>query len=149
MTRFLKNWIDTHDFWWMSFPVNRSQKCPRNLPIRVNTLILEWKRFRRIKFSNKISTTFICTISPKWRDEEMANNKIMLHFIICKQLKFSISDRKNKQKSTAWSRENSSCEVQNQISDQEKVIFIVPSKVKSHWTKLMAIIHSVLVSKWV
>ena len=23
-------------FWWMSFPVKRPQKCPRNLPIRVN-----------------------------------------------------------------------------------------------------------------
>ena len=32
---FSKNWI-THDFWWMSFPVKPSQKCPRNLPIRVN-----------------------------------------------------------------------------------------------------------------
>ena len=25
-------------FWWMSFPVKRSQKFPRNLPIRVNLI---------------------------------------------------------------------------------------------------------------
>ena len=25
-------------FLWMSFPVKRSQKCPRNLPIRVNEI---------------------------------------------------------------------------------------------------------------
>ena len=34
------NWRLLMIFWWMSFPVKRSQKLPRNLPIRVNRKLL-------------------------------------------------------------------------------------------------------------
>ena len=33
-------------FWWMSFPVKRSQKFPRNLPIRVTNVVTFKKRFK-------------------------------------------------------------------------------------------------------
>ena len=38
---------------WMSFPVKRSQKCPRNLPIRVKGRVLSSNNLETIIFHRK------------------------------------------------------------------------------------------------
>ena len=42
-------------FWWMSFPVKRPQKCPRNLPIRV-----KWKNGKLCIKKSYYATQKIC-----------------------------------------------------------------------------------------
>ena len=121
----------------------------------LDTLIYEWKRFRRMKFFEWnfkiLITTFICTISPKWRNEEMANNNIILCcYILYARSWNSAYPVKDSSEVHSLTREESQLRGSKPNFRSKKSYFYwTTSKVKSHWIKLMNIKHLVLLFKWV
>jgi len=72
---FSKNWMVPMIFWWMSFPVKRSQKFPRNLPIRVKEAYISNSTFHMVSIFTNIFKVWCVFPMIIWPDSRMGQYK--------------------------------------------------------------------------